>query len=68
MVLCGLAVMSILCATPIYAQNTDVVVMKNGDRLTCLIKTLESDVLRMILDDVDGTIEIYGLKVVRVDK
>ena len=66
-VLCWLAAALLLFAQSLYAQKTDVVVMKNGDRLTCMIKTLESDVLRVILDYVDGTIEIDWSKVARVE-
>jgi putative salt-induced outer membrane protein YdiY len=46
---------------------TDKVTMKNGDRITCEIKTLEAGVLKVNLDYVDGTISIDWLKVARIE-
>lgn len=51
-----------------YAQDkTDVVVMKNGDRITCEIKGLEAGVLYVSLDYVDGTIAVQWSKVARLE-
>ena len=48
-----------LCVEPLSAQeNTDVIVMKNGDRLTCEIKGLNGGVLSVKLNYVDGTIAV----------
>jgi hypothetical protein len=35
-------------------EKTDVLVMKNGDRLTCEIKSLSADVLYITLDNALG--------------
>jgi hypothetical protein len=45
----------------------DVLVMKNGDRITCEIKGLENGVLKVNLDYVDGTISVDWLKVARLE-
>jgi hypothetical protein len=45
----------------------DVVVMKNGDRITCEIKSLQNGVLKVSLDYVDGSISVNWLKVARVE-
>jgi hypothetical protein len=45
----------------------DVLVMKNGDRITCEVKTLQNGVLKVNLDYVDGTIFIDWLKVARLE-
>lgn len=58
----------LLFAAPLYAQgNTDVIVMKNGDRLTCEIKGLEAGVLYVKLDYVDGTTSVQWSKVARLE-
>jgi hypothetical protein len=46
---------------------TDVLVMNNGDRLTCEVKTLEAGVLQVNLDYVDGTISIDWRRVARME-
>jgi len=57
-----------LLACPVFArEKTDVIVMKNGDRISCEIKSLQSGVLRVDLDYVDGTISIDWLKVARLE-
>ena len=48
-------------------DRTDVVVMKNGDRITCEIKGLEAGVLYVSLDYVDGTIAVQWSKVARLE-
>src|SRR5581483_1377376 len=57
-----------LWSRPLFArQKTDVIVMANGDRLTCEIKKLEAGVLYVSLDYVDGTISIAWSKVQRLE-
>jgi hypothetical protein len=54
----------VLLTTPSFARPaTDVIVMKNGDRLTCEIKGLDAGVLSVSLDYVDGTISLQWSKV-----
>ena len=48
-------------------ESTDSVVMKNGDRITCQIKSLDAGVLKVDLDYVDGTISIDWQKVARLE-
>jgi putative salt-induced outer membrane protein YdiY len=58
----------ILLAGPLYARDkTDVLVMNNGDRITCAVKGLEGGVLYVELDYVDGTVSVDWSKVVRVE-
>ena len=45
----------------------DVLVMKNGDRLTCEVKSLEAGVLKVNLDYVDGTVSVDWRTVARVE-
>jgi hypothetical protein len=45
----------------------DVLVMKNGDRITCEVKSLQKGVLKVNLDYVDGSIFIDWLKVARLE-
>lgn len=47
--------------------QTDVIVMRNGDRFTCEIKKLERGVLYASFDYVDGTVSIAWSKVARVE-
>ena len=55
-------------ACPLFGQSkTDVVLMKNGDRMTCEIKGLEGGVLFVSLDYVDGTIQVQWSKVARLE-
>lgn len=57
------------CASPLALarDKTDVIVMKNGDRITGEVKQLENGVLSVSLDYVDGTISIDWLKVARIE-
>lgn len=48
-------------------SKTDVVVMKNGDRLTCDIKSLNSGVLYVSLDYAIGKISVEWSQVVRLE-
>ena len=62
--LCALLMLS----SPLLArEKTDVPVMRNGDRLTCEIKRLDSDVLYIRLDYVLGTISVNWSKVDHVE-
>jgi len=60
---------ALLCAMfllglPIAArEKTDVLVLRNGDRLTCEIKSLSADVLYVSLDYALGTVSIDWFKV-----
>ena len=58
----------LLLAVPILArEHSDVIVMKNGDRLTGEIKGISAGVLYASLDYVDGTISIQWSKVARLE-
>jgi hypothetical protein len=48
-------------------QQTDVIVMKNGDRLTGEIKWIHAGVLFLSLDYVDGTISVQWSQVARLE-
>jgi Protein of unknown function, DUF481 len=59
---------ALLIAKPVVAgDKTDVVVLRNGDRLTCEIQGLEMGVLYVTHDDVDGTMRIQWSKVDRIE-
>ncbi len=64
-VLAGLA--ACLALPALAREKTDVLVMKNGDRITCQVKSLDAGVLKVDLDYVDGTISIDWLKVARLE-
>jgi hypothetical protein len=54
----------LLIATPFFArEKSDVLVMKNGDRMTCEIKGLEAGVLYVSLDYILGTSSVQWAKV-----
>jgi hypothetical protein len=57
----------ILACTALARDKTDVLVMKNGDRLTCEVKRLEGGVLEVELDYVDGSLAIDWSKVQRIE-
>jgi hypothetical protein len=58
----------LLVALPLSArEKSDVLVMRNGDRLTCEIKSLESDTLAIGLDYAAGTISINWGKVDHIE-
>jgi Holliday junction resolvase len=58
----------IFLSSPLAArEKTDVLVMRNGDRLTCEIKSLDSDVLYIRLDYVLGTISVDWSKVDHIE-
>ena len=55
-------------ASPLYArEKTDVLVMRNGDRLTCEIKSLSADTLSISLDYAVGTVSIDWGKVAQIE-
>ncbi len=57
-----------LIASPLLARDkSDVLVMNNGDRFTCEIKGLDSGVLYIGLDYVQGTVQVDWSKVKRVE-
>jgi putative salt-induced outer membrane protein YdiY len=59
---------ALLFSVPLFAQKkTDVIVMKNGDRFTCEIKSLGAGVLSIKLDYVDGTIGIQWSQVAHLE-
>ncbi len=54
--------------TPLLArEKSDVLVMNNGDRLTCEIKGLDAGVLYVSFDYIKGTTEINWLKVNHIE-
>jgi hypothetical protein len=54
----------VLLVAPLFArEKTDVIVMNNGDRLTCEIKGLDSGVLYVKLDYILGTSSVQWSKV-----
>src|SRR5215472_12288722 len=58
----------ILAAAPLGARDkTDVLIMKNGDHLTCEIKSLDSGVLYVSLDYILGTSSLQWSKVARIE-
>ena len=58
----------LLFATPLCAsEKTDIVVMKNGDHLTCEVVGLDAGVLYVKLDYVDGTLAVQWSKVSRLE-
>jgi hypothetical protein len=58
----------LLCTAPMSAQdNTDVIVMKNGDRFTCEITGLSGGVLSVKLNYVDGTIAVQWSQVAHLE-
>lgn len=57
----------ILPSASLAREKTDVIVMKNGDRITGEIKKLENGVLQVDLDYVDGTISIDWVRVARLE-
>ena len=55
---------AILAANPLFArEKTDVIIMKNGDRITCEIKGLLSDTLYISVDYILGTLSVDWARV-----
>jgi hypothetical protein len=48
-------------------EKTDVLVMKNGDRMTCQIKGLQAGVLYVSFDYIDGTASVEWSKVAHLE-
>ena len=48
-------------------EKTDVLVMKNGDRMTCRVKGLVAGVLYVSFDYIDGTTSVEWSKVARLE-
>ena len=60
--------LTLLFCSPLFARdNTDVIVMKNGDRMTCEIKALSAGVLSVKLKYVQGTIGVQWSEVARLE-
>jgi len=58
----------LVCTTSLFArEKTDVLVMKNGDRMTCQIKGLDAGVLYVSFDYIDGTASVEWSKVARLE-
>jgi hypothetical protein len=58
----------VLVALPLLARDkTDVMVMKNGDRMTCEVKGLDAGVLYVSFDYIDGTASVDWSKVARLE-
>jgi hypothetical protein len=60
----------LLCLTTsqLFARDkTDVLVMKNGDHITCEVKGLDAGVLYISIDYVDGTTSVDWSKVARLE-
>ncbi|HXW93543.1 MAG TPA: DUF481 domain-containing protein [Terriglobales bacterium] len=59
---------TLLAAIPVFArQKTDLIVMNNGDRITCEVKGLNEGALSIAMDYVDGTVSVDWSKVVRLE-
>ena len=59
---------TILSAAPLFArEKSDVITLKNGDRITCEVKGLEDGVLSIGIDYVDGTVSVDWTKVARLE-
>ena len=59
---------TLLLSAPLLAgEKTDLIYMKNGDRLTCEIQSLDAGALYISLDYVNGNIAVEWSKVVRLD-
>ena len=53
---------------PVLARDkTDVLVMKNGDRMSCEVKGLKGGILQVSFDYIDGTTSVDWSKVARVE-
>jgi hypothetical protein len=65
-----LPILLLLCLTTsqLFARDkTDVLVMKNGDHITCEVKGLDAGVLYISIDYVDGTTSVDWSKVARLE-
>ena len=65
---CLLPAFVVFLAVSLYARDkTDVLVMTNGDRLTCEVKGLDAGVLYVSFDYIDGTASVNWSKVARLE-
>ncbi len=62
-----LACVLLFSITVVARQKTDVLVMKNGDHMTCEIKGLDAGVLYVAFDYIDGTASLDWTKVARIE-
>jgi hypothetical protein len=63
-----IALFTFVLSLPLLARpRTDVIVMTNGDRLTCEIRGLQGGLLSVKLEYVDGTISVDWARVARVE-
>ncbi len=59
---------ALLLSVPLLARDkTDLLVMKNGDRMTCEVKGLDGGVLYVAFDYIDGTALVDWSKVARIE-
>jgi hypothetical protein len=59
---------ALLVAAPLFARDkTDVLIMKNGDRMTCEVKGLNGGVLYVSFDYIDGTASVQWSKVAQLE-
>jgi Protein of unknown function, DUF481 len=62
------SVLIFISALPLHARDkTDVLVMKNGDHMTCEVKGLDQGVLYVSFDYIDGTTSVDWSKVQRLE-
>jgi Protein of unknown function, DUF481 len=60
--------LSLIHTAPLFARDkTDVLVMKNGDHMTCEVKGLDAGVLYVSFDYIDGTTSVDWSKVARLE-
>ena len=62
-----LALLFLFCSTLFARDNTDVIVMKNGDRMTCEIKGLSAGVLSVKLSYAQGIISVQWSAVAHLE-
>src|SRR5215469_18753648 len=59
---------AVIAARPLHArEKSDVIIMKNGDRITCEIKTLRSDTLYIKVDYILSTLSVNWKKVDHIE-
>src|SRR5277367_2148206 len=59
---------ALLVAAPLFArEKKDVLIMKNGDRMTCQVKGLTAGVLYVSFDYIDGTTSLQWSKVAHLE-
>lgn len=59
--------LSLLAVPALAREKIDVLVMKNGDRMTCEVKGLNAGVLYVSFDYIDGTTSVDWSKVARLE-